>query len=97
MKFEKEFDGQKDSKLGTPKNPAVVSVQNKTRKKEVEKIFKEHGWAYTITVDSKQPENIVDLEMLQNPPKTLHAKDKIGRNDPCSCGSGKKYKHCCGK
>jgi len=22
---------------------------------------------------------------------------KIGRNDPCVCGSGKKYKHCCGK
>ncbi len=23
------------------------------------------------------------------------AESKIGRNDPCSCGSGKKYKHCC--
>ncbi|MDD4718208.1 MAG: preprotein translocase subunit SecA [Bacilli bacterium] len=23
--------------------------------------------------------------------------DKPGRNEPCSCGSGKKYKHCCGK
>jgi len=23
--------------------------------------------------------------------------DKTGRNDPCPCGSGKKYKHCCGK
>jgi len=22
---------------------------------------------------------------------------KIGRNDPCPCGSGKKYKHCCGQ
>ena len=22
---------------------------------------------------------------------------KIGRNEPCSCGSGKKYKHCCGR
>ena len=22
---------------------------------------------------------------------------KIGRNDPCPCGSGKKYKQCCGK
>jgi len=22
--------------------------------------------------------------------------DKIGRNDPCPCGSGKKYKKCCG-
>jgi len=21
---------------------------------------------------------------------------KIGRNEPCSCGSGKKFKHCCG-
>tara|TARA_B100000029_G_scaffold485896_1_gene539703 strand:- start:24095 stop:26623 length:2529 start_codon:yes stop_codon:yes gene_type:complete len=24
------------------------------------------------------------------------AKKKIGRNEPCTCGSGKKYKHCCG-
>ena len=23
-------------------------------------------------------------------------KEKIGRNDPCPCGSGKKYKQCCG-
>jgi len=22
---------------------------------------------------------------------------KIGRNEPCSCGSGKKYKKCCGR
>jgi preprotein translocase subunit SecA len=22
-------------------------------------------------------------------------KQKVGRNDPCPCGSGKKYKHCC--
>lgn len=25
------------------------------------------------------------------------AKDKTGRNDPCPCGSGKKYKNCCGR
>ena len=24
-------------------------------------------------------------------------KDKVGRNDPCPCGSGKKYKNCCGR
>ena len=23
--------------------------------------------------------------------------EKVGRNEPCPCGSGKKYKHCCGK
>ncbi|MDD6298928.1 SEC-C metal-binding domain-containing protein [Hornefia butyriciproducens] len=26
-----------------------------------------------------------------------HAPKKPGRNDPCPCGSGKKYKHCCGR
>ncbi|MBV9179910.1 MAG: SEC-C domain-containing protein [Acidobacteria bacterium] len=26
---------------------------------------------------------------------SLHASAKIGRNDPCPCGSSKKYKHCC--
>ena len=30
--------------------------------------------------------------------RTIKKKDKkIGRNDPCPCGSGKKYKQCCGK
>ena len=28
--------------------------------------------------------------------KPVVKKDKVGRNDPCPCGSGKKYKKCCG-
>ncbi len=27
----------------------------------------------------------------------IHAEKTVGRNDPCPCGSGKKYKNCCGK
>jgi len=34
-------------------------------------------------------------ETIKNKPKK--ADNKIGRNDPCPCGSGKKYKQCCGK
>jgi hypothetical protein len=30
-------------------------------------------------------------------PIPLAVRQKQGRNDPCACGSGKKYKHCCGK
>ena len=30
-------------------------------------------------------------------PQPRKAKQEIGRNDPCPCGSGKKYKNCCGK
>ena len=29
--------------------------------------------------------------------KPVKAEKKVGRNDPCPCGSGKKYKNCCGK
>ena len=28
---------------------------------------------------------------------TVRKEKKVGRNDPCPCGSGKKYKKCCGK
>ncbi|PLX83725.1 MAG: preprotein translocase subunit SecA [Desulfuromonas sp.] len=35
-------------------------------------------------------------EDATNAPKTRD-EDKVGRNDPCSCGSGKKYKKCCGQ
>ncbi len=30
-------------------------------------------------------------------PQTVHKQKEPGRNDPCPCGSGKKYKNCCGK
>lgn len=33
----------------------------------------------------------------QKKSKTIVKGEKIGRNDPCPCGSGKKYKKCCGR
>jgi len=33
----------------------------------------------------------------KQPQKMKVAGKKVGRNDPCPCGSGKKYKHCCGR
>ncbi|HTY45293.1 MAG TPA: preprotein translocase subunit SecA [Patescibacteria group bacterium] len=37
-----------------------------------------------------------ESEAVQRAPQRL-AQSKVGRNDPCPCGSGKKYKKCCGK
>jgi len=33
----------------------------------------------------------------QKPVQVVNQAPKVGRNDPCPCGSGKKYKQCCGK
>ena len=36
-------------------------------------------------------------ESASSAKQPVHADVKVGRNDPCPCGSGKKYKECCGK
>jgi SWIM/SEC-C metal-binding protein len=94
--MEKNFSGKKTAKLGTEKMPAIVRVQTEERMQNVASIFEEHGWKYTIGLEPDKPEDISDLEKLLNPPKQKIADKKIGRNDPCPCGSGKKYKKCCG-
>lgn len=95
--MEKIYDGRKNTKLGTKKKPAVVHVKTKKRIKEVTAIFEKHGWEYRIEQDKSRPEDITDLETLLNTPETVKAAEKIGRNEPCQCGSGMKYKKCCGK
>jgi SWIM/SEC-C metal-binding protein len=96
-KMEKVFDGKKTAKIGTEKKPAVVSVQTEERLQEVASIFEENGWKYTIKLEPEKPEDIIDLERLLNPPKPKIAEKKVGRNEPCPCGSGNKYKKCCGR
>ena len=38
-----------------------------------------------------------DNKKKNNSSPYIRSEKKVGRNDPCPCGSGKKYKHCCGK
>ena len=38
-----------------------------------------------------------ELYKEQKSSTTIVKGKKVGRNDPCPCGSGKKYKHCCGR
>ncbi len=93
----KIFDGKKTARLGTEKRPAAVHVQTEKRLKEVSSIFEENGWKFIVGLEPDEPEDIADLDLLLNTPKPAKVEKKIGRNEPCPCGSGKKYKKCCGK
>lgn len=43
-------------------------------------------------------EKMAEIAKKYKQSKTVRRESpKIGRNDPCPCGSGKKYKHCCGR
>ena len=41
--------------------------------------------------------NVQKTNKTEKPQPIVNSGPKIGRNDPCPCGSGKKYKNCCGK
>jgi hypothetical protein len=61
----------------------IMTAKNNTR------LWENNGYTPSELhkVISKRNENIVKFPKLQRP--------QVGRNDPCPCGSGKKYKKCC--
>ncbi len=73
---------------------------------EMTKHIKEDTVKYLFNITIEEPverKQIIDVEHLSSNAvdepvnKTIKKDDAIGRNDDCPCGSGKKYKKCCGK
>jgi preprotein translocase subunit SecA len=55
---------------------------------------------FTRKIERKKEKELADIQFAGGasslPKQPVLAKNKAGRNDPCPCGSGKKYKKCCG-
>ena len=98
------LDGINDS-LVTP-NPieemeedTVVSLKFDKEKLYKNMVDAKADWLYELP----QWESIFDEEtrkalyLEQKKSGTVVKGPKVGRNDPCPCGSGRKYKQCCGK
>lgn len=54
-------------------------------------LYELEEWEPLLSEDKRK-----ELFKEQRNSGTIVKDKKIGRNDPCPCGSGKKYKHCCG-
>ena len=56
-------------------------------------------WLYNLSAWEKIFDEEKRKELYREAKKmnTIVKEKKIGRNDPCPCGSGKKYKKCCGR
>lgn len=92
---DRKSDGIKMARLGTTKKPAIVRVQTELRAGEIASTFRKNGWKFILGIEPDKPEDISDLERLLNPPAPIKS-EKVRRNDPCPCGSEKKFKKCCG-
>ncbi|GIU47726.1 MULTISPECIES: PBPRA1643 family SWIM/SEC-C metal-binding motif protein [Shewanella] len=93
---ESGYNTKRQAKIGTATNPLKLTVQNESRMHEVQLIVEQHKLLANITINPEVAEDILQLEGILNKPKAVIAEAKINRNDPCTCGSGKKYKKCCG-
>jgi len=81
-----------------PENQQQLEAQRQRRRLQQEKMRLTHasttGMGIQGTIDGEDGEP----QRRQAPVvQQLVAGEKVGRNDPCPCGSGKKYKHCHGK
>ena len=98
------LDGINDS-LKTP-NPieemtedTEVSLDYDPEKLYYNMVAAKADWLYGLPEwnDILSEERRKELYKEQKASGTVHVEKKPGRNDPCPCGSGKKYKFCCGK
>jgi preprotein translocase subunit SecA len=53
--------------------------------------------ASTGTAASRPSDVVSEAAEAVAKAKPIRSGPKVGRNDPCPCGSGRKYKQCCGK
>ena len=90
------YNPKPNVKSGSAAHPLSLCVCSQARQAEIAAILAEHGLFANIDVNAQGEENIVELEAVLNKPKTQRFEKTPERNDPCSCGSGKKYKKCCG-
>ena len=98
------LDGINDSLLEP--NP-IETMEEDTRVSlafDKEKLYKnmvdaKADWLYNLPMwdEIYDAETKKRLYLEQKKSGTVIVGKKIGRNDPCPCGSGKKYKHCCGR
>jgi preprotein translocase subunit SecA len=94
--------------LESPQQPQRVLPQRRTRRSRSAALLQPEGVA-TETLQLSHPSASEGVDPLYasgthpadrrpTPVATIHRdQPRIGRNDPCPCGSGKKYKHCCGR
>ncbi len=82
----------------------VIGLRSYGQKDPLSEFKKEAFTLFEILLDKVKTDvikfllnmNLVLTSKSEEKKQPLEVSSKVGRNDKCTCGSGKKYKHCCG-
>lgn len=88
-----------ENPIETMEEDTVVKIEIDPEKLYYNMVEAKAEWLYTLPQwDSiLSEEKRKELYKEQKASGTIRKDKKVGRNDPCPCGSGLKYKKCCGK
>jgi len=73
----------------------LAEVEEREAPQNIQYRHAEYGGEAQAAVQAEQDGDVAVLEKPQQP--FVREGQKIGRNDACPCGSGKKFKHCHGR
>ncbi len=92
------YQPDKQRKVGSKKYPLQLTVTSEARKHEIEKVVAEANLFANVILDHgpNAKESIDELNAVLNKGVTILVDKVPSRNALCLCGSGKKYKKCCG-
>ncbi len=95
---DQSFQNKANHKAGSKKYPLKLVVTSEARKQEILALVSQAELFAEISLDSNEGavESIAELTAVLNKGGTVTQDKTPSRNEPCSCGSGKKYKKCCG-
>jgi len=90
---------KKDNKMDKLKETSKVKLDIDLEKLYKNMVAAKADWLYGLPqwdkiFDEEKRKNLMREQRMSG---TVIKDKKIQRNDPCPCGSGKKYKYCCGK
>lgn len=90
---------KEENPIETMDEDTQVSLAFDTEKLYKNMVAAKADWLYNLPQwnDIYSEDERKRLYKEQKESTTIRKEKKIGRNDPCPCGSGKKYKRCCGK
>ncbi len=85
------------NRIGKDRNTEEPRGCTTERAEEILALCTEHGIEFIIGLEPDEAEDISDIEraLQAQQASPVLTPPKVGRNEPCPCGSGKKFKKCC--
>jgi preprotein translocase subunit SecA len=95
-----ESDGEENGDGGQPEAVGVASSAASEQRQAEARAAQNSVLDFTRKIERKKEKEMAALQFVggeaSSSQQPVLAKKTAGRNDPCPCGSGKKYKKCCG-